>query len=185
MAYANSISLINKGFNRPLVIDGALYGMGKSAGNACTELLAMYMNEFCSRNFNINQLQEAIDIDILKEFEKKSWGYNFEYYISALNDCHPSYVQYLLAKKTLSIKSINEILQTINQVKKLTYDKDLIERLYTEYQDRIAMTSRFVKHYDNYFSIKRFYYWARGRPYWKKQRLSIVLYKKTALLLFR
>jgi len=136
MAYANSITLLNKNIDRTIAIDGSLYGMGKSAGNACTELLAMYMNELCGRNFNINQIQEAIDVDILKEFEKKSWGYNFEYYIAALNDCHPSYVQYLLDKKTLSVKSVNEILSEIKTNKKLSYDKQLIENLYCEHQDR-------------------------------------------------
>jgi len=136
MAYANSITLMNKIFDRPLSIDGSLFGMGKSAGNACTELLAMYMNEFCGRSFNVHQLQEAIDVDILKEFDKKSWGYNFEYYIAALNDCHPSYVQYLLEKKTLSVKSVNEILAKITTEKKLSYDGQLIENLYYEYQNR-------------------------------------------------
>jgi 4-hydroxy 2-oxovalerate aldolase len=135
MAYANSIALMNRKPDRLIFIDGSLYGMGKSAGNACTELLAMYMNEFGGRSFNIHQIQEAIDVDIIKEFSKKPWGYNFEYYIAALNDCHPSYVQYLLDKKTLSVKSINEILLKINVEKKLSYDKQLIENIYREYQD--------------------------------------------------
>jgi 4-hydroxy 2-oxovalerate aldolase len=136
MAYANSITLINRDFSRSIMVDGALYGMGKSAGNACTELLAMYLNETGGRKFNMPQIQEAIDVDILKEFDKCPWGYNFQYYIAALNDCHPSYVQYLLGKKTLSVKSVNEILRQIPHDKKLSYDKSLIEKLYPEYQDR-------------------------------------------------
>jgi 4-hydroxy 2-oxovalerate aldolase len=136
MAYANSITLLNKNTDRVMAIDGSLYGMGKSAGNACTELLAMYMNEFCGRDFNIHQIQEAIDVDILKEFANKQWGYNFEYYIAALNDCHPAYVQHLLDKKTLSVKSINEILAKIKKDSKLSYDVQLIEDLYDEYQER-------------------------------------------------
>jgi 4-hydroxy 2-oxovalerate aldolase len=136
MAYANSIALMNREFDRAIAIDGSLYGMGKSAGNACTELLAMYMNEYCGRNFRIHQLQEAIDVDIMKEYQKKFWGYNFEYYIAALNDCHPAYVQFLLDKKTLSIKSVNEILAGIQQNRKLSYDKTLAEKLYSGYQNR-------------------------------------------------
>ncbi|MCL2764366.1 MAG: aldolase catalytic domain-containing protein [Treponema sp.] len=135
MAYANSITLMNKSLERRLAIDSSLFGMGKSAGNVCTELLAMYMNEFFERNFNIHQIQEAIDVDILKEHDKKYWGYNFEYYIAALNDCHPSYVQYLLKEKTLSVKSVNEILKKIENDKKLSYEEKLIEKLYNEYQD--------------------------------------------------
>jgi 4-hydroxy 2-oxovalerate aldolase len=136
MAYANSIVLLNRAFDRTIMIDGSLYGMGKSAGNACTELLAMYMNEFCGRDFNINQLQEAIDVDILKEYQKKQWGYNFEYYIAALNDCHPSYVQYLIDQRTLSVKAINEIVGVIQPDNKLSFDKKLIEKLYYEYQNK-------------------------------------------------
>ena len=135
MAYANSITLMNRKLDRPLSIDGSLYGMGKSAGNACTELLAMYMNEFCGRNFDMHQIQEVIDVDILKEFTKKQWGYNFEYYIAALNNCHPSYVQYLLNKKTLSVKSVNELLAGIQPEKKLSYSEQLIASLYRKYQE--------------------------------------------------
>jgi len=155
MAYANSITLMNKIFDRRLSVDSSLFGMGKSAGNACTELLAMYMNEFCGRNFNVHQIQEAIDVDILKEFDKKAWGYNFEYYIAALNDCHPSYVQYLLDKKTLSVKSVNEILANIITEKKLSYDKQLVENLYREYQDRYCDDALTIETLGNEFSNKK------------------------------
>jgi 4-hydroxy 2-oxovalerate aldolase len=155
MAYANSITLMNKVFDRTLSVDGSLFGMGKSAGNACTELLAMYMNEFYGRNFNVYQLQEAIDVDILKEFDKKSWGYNFEYYIAALNDCHPSYVQYLLDKKTLSVKSVNEILAKIITEKKLSYDGQLIENLYREYQNRYCDDTLAIEYLKKEFLNKK------------------------------
>ena len=163
MAYANSIVLMNKKTDRQIFIDGSLYGMGKSAGNACTELLAMYMNEFCGRNFSIHQIQEAIDVDIIKEFAKKPWGYNFEYYIAALNDCHPSYVQYLLDKKTLSVKSVNEILAKINNDKKLSFDKQLAENLYREYQDHYCDDALTVEALKNEFSNKKLLLLGPGR----------------------
>lgn len=138
LAYAIAIDVINRIKDRNLIIDGTLFGMGKSAGNACTELIAMYMNECCGKNYDINQIQEAIDIDITKEFAKKEWGYRPLFYISALHDCHPNYVTQLLGKKTLSVKQINEILEKIpaENDKKLLYDKDLCEKLYNEYQDK-------------------------------------------------
>jgi len=149
MAYANSITLLNKNLDRPITIDGTLYGMGLRAGNACTELIAMYMNECCGRNFNIHQIHEAIDVDILKEFEKKAWGYNFEHYIAALNDCHSLYAQYFLNKKTLSVKSVNEILANIDISKKLSFDERLAEDLYCKYQGRHCDDAQAVE------SIKR------------------------------
>ena len=45
MGYANGIEMINAPTKRPMLVDGTLYGMGKSAGNAPLELLAMYLNE--------------------------------------------------------------------------------------------------------------------------------------------
>ena len=137
LAYSNTIAVMEHVKNRDLSIDGTLFGMGKSAGNACTELVAMYMNERFGKHYDINQIQEAIDVDITKEFTKKQWGYRPMFYISALNECHPNYVAQLLDKKTLSVKQINEILSKLPKEndKNLLYDKELCEKLYQKYQN--------------------------------------------------
>lgn len=136
LAYSNTIAVMDNIKDRDLSIDGTLFGMGKSAGNACTELVAMYMNEKFNKHYDIDQIQEAIDIDITKEFARKEWGYRPLFYISALNEVHPSYVTQLLDKKTLSVKQINEIVRKIPTIddKNLLYDKQLCEDLYREYQ---------------------------------------------------
>lgn len=137
LAYSNTIAVMEHIKNRDLSIDGTLFGMGKSAGNACTELVAMYMNERFGKSYDINQIQEAIDVDITKEFAKKEWGYRPLFYISALNECHPNYVTQLLDKKTLSVKQVNEILSKLPTEgdKNLLYDKELCEKLYQDYQN--------------------------------------------------
>lgn len=147
LAYSNTIAVMENVKGRDLSIDGTLFGMGKSAGNACTELVAMYMNERFGKSYDINQIQEAIDIDITKEFAKKEWGYRPMFYISALNECHPNYVTQLLEKKTLSIKQINEILSRLPREgdKNLLYDKDLCERLYQEFQNTEIDDSRDIE----------------------------------------
>ena len=82
--------------------------MGKGAGNAPIELLCMYMNDNYGTHYHISQLLEAIDTNILDLYNKYHWGYALKPFIAASNDCHPNYVSYLLDKKTLSVKSINE-----------------------------------------------------------------------------
>lgn len=134
LAYANCIEVLESNVNRTIVLDGSLYGMGKSAGNAPTELLAMYMNEHNGKKYGIQQLLEAIDVTMLDLFRQMPWGYQFKFFLSASNDCHPNYVSYLQNKKSLSVKSINEILGMIEPAKKLLYDAAYIEKLYLDYQ---------------------------------------------------
>ena len=136
LGYSNCIELMERhnGCKRTLLCDGTIYGMGKSAGNAPTELLAMYMNANFGKHYDIGMLLEAIDSSLLDIFKVTPWGYTMKFFIAASNDCHPNYVSYLLDKKTLPIKSINEILKGLTGEKKLLYDKNLIEQLYLEYQ---------------------------------------------------
>ena len=141
LGYANCTELMAVNSDRELIVDGSLYGMGKSAGNACTELLAMHMNENYGGRYNLDQLLEAIDIDIMKEYAKQYWGYSFKHFIAASNDCHPDYVSNLLNKKTLSVQSINEIIAKIEPANKLTFNRDIMENLYLEYQNNIIEDS--------------------------------------------
>lgn len=134
MGYANCIAMLSNNIERLMIVDGTVYGMGKSAGNAPIELIAMHMNNFLGKKYHISQILEAIDVNISQFYSPSTWGYNMFYYVSALNDCHPNYVTYLMNKRTLSIKSINEVLSRLKGEKKLLYDKDYIENLYIEYQ---------------------------------------------------
>jgi len=134
MAYANSISMMSQNTKRSILVDGTLYGMGKSAGNAPIELLARWMNDNLNKKYHISQMLEAIDVNIKNYLPQPAWGYNLFYFLAASNDCHPNYVQYLINKRTLSIKSVNEILKNLAKEKKLLYDGDYAEFLYQEYQ---------------------------------------------------
>ena len=117
-----------------MIVDGSVYGMGKSAGNAPTELIAMHMNASLGKDYRISQMLEAIDSSIIQFYAPAAWGYNMFYYLAASNDCHPSYVAYLMDKRTLSVRSINEILGRLEGEKKLLYDKNYIESLYLDYE---------------------------------------------------
>lgn len=134
LAYSNCIELLEHPLKRRMLVDGTLYGMGKSAGNAPIELLSKYMNDYCGKSYHVSQLLEAIDVNILDIYRKTPWGYAFKFYLSASNDCHPNYVTYLQEKRKLSVKSISEILDSILPDKKLLYDADYIEQLYLQYQ---------------------------------------------------
>lgn len=135
LAYANTIEIAQEGVKRKLILDATLYGMGKSAGNAPLELVVMYYNREIGKCYDINPILEAIDMYIIKMYRQKYWGYNLQFYLSASNDCHPRYVEYLLGKKTITVKDINQIIGLIPEQNKLDYNEKVLEELYVKYQN--------------------------------------------------
>lgn len=134
LAYSNSIALINRDTDRNLLIDGSAFGIGKSAGNCPLELLTMYADQHLGGKYDTSQILEMIDTCIRNIYAEHPWGYQMQYYLCAANDCHPKYSQHLMAKKTLSIKSINDILKMIEPAERLAYNEEYIEKLYLAYQ---------------------------------------------------
>lgn len=134
LAFSNSIKFLALETEREIVVDSTVYGMGKSAGNTPSELISMHMNQRYGKQYNVNQFLEIFDTDLMAEYQRHYWGYKYNFFISAMQNCHPNYVQYLLDKKTLSVTSINEILDHIPSDIKLLYDSNYIEKAYIEYQ---------------------------------------------------
>ena len=136
LAFSNSMNFLNITTKRNVVVDATVYGMGKSAGNCPIELLSMQMNRYFNKNYDINQFLEIMDVDLMPIYQKRYWGYKYNFYISALQNCHPNYVQYLIDKKTLTVTTINELLSKLPEEKKLLYDEKYIEKLYAMHQKK-------------------------------------------------
>lgn len=134
LGYANAKVFLSCDSQRDLLADGTLYGMGKSAGNAPLELLMMYRNEKQGSSYDVSQVLEAIDNVIMEIYHKQYWGYNMFFYIAASNECHPNYVSYFMNKKTLSVRQITTLLDSLKPEKKLMYDAKYAEQMYLAYQ---------------------------------------------------
>lgn len=133
LAYSNCLSLTQVQSNRSIIIDASIYGMGRGAGNLNTELFMEYLNENENANYNLNPLLAIVD-DILDSFHKRNyWGFNLPNYISAKNNAHPNYASFLDDKKTLTVEDMENIFQLMDEEKKVGYDKNYIEELYTRY----------------------------------------------------
>lgn len=130
MGYANCIAMLSNQTERPLIVDGTVHGMGKSAGNAPLELLMMHLNRVHDGHYDINPVLELIQDTLPQFYQPPTWGYSLPYYLSALHECHPNYVAYLMDKQDLSVCAVNEILGQITGERKLLYDRFYAERLY-------------------------------------------------------
>lgn len=136
LSFSNAQELIQTSINRTLIIDSSVFGMGRGAGNLCTELLLLHLNENNRKTYCILPILEIIDEYLNPIFIKKPWGYSVPYYIASTNNCHPNYASYLTNKQTLSTKDINIILSQIPQKEKSQYNPKVIEELYLEYQSQ-------------------------------------------------
>lgn len=136
LAYANTITFIEQSLNydsREVIVDGTLYGMGKSAGNAPIELIGRYLISK-GYSYKIHPMLEAIEESVKEVYQVSPWGYKTMFYLSSENYCHPNYVSYFENKGSLSVSNIDELLSYIEpKEKKLLYDKELAEKLYQEY----------------------------------------------------
>lgn len=133
MSYSSAIDILDIETNREVIIDSTLFGIGKGCGNLNTELIADYLNKYHGKTYDMLQILETIDLEILKIKQICDWGYSFSGFLAASNQCHPKYVKYLVDKKTLSVKSINQILCKLDGLK-TEFKKPLIEKLYFEFQ---------------------------------------------------
>lgn len=134
LSFSNAQILMELDTSRRIYIDSSVYGMGRGAGNLCTELITKYLNDNYSYNYNLLPILEIIDEHLMTVFIKSPWGYSVPFYIASINNCHPNYASYLLDKQTISVKDIHNILISMEDDKRAFYNKNYIEELYLNYQ---------------------------------------------------
>lgn len=134
LSFSNAQELILMNSEREMIIDSSVLGIGRGAGNLCTELLTQYINENIENRYDLIPILEIMDEHIMPIYAAHPWGYSAPYYIAAINSCHPNYATWLMGMQTLCIKDISAIIKGIPVEKRHLFDKELIDRLYLEYQ---------------------------------------------------
>lgn len=134
MSFSNAIELIKVHAEREVIIDASVFGMGRGAGNLCTELIMDYFNKAVENTYDIVPVLEIYDEHINKILLNYKWGYSLPYFIASTKNCHPNYATHLINKRTISIKQISNLLSKMDEDKKSIYDKNYIEEIYLEFQ---------------------------------------------------
>lgn len=135
MSYANAQGISEYQSSREFILDCSVYGMGRGAGNLCTELISQYENSKVAGRYEMTPIYEILDNYIYPIFLEISWGYNVHYYIAAVHRCHPNYASFLLNKQTLTMNEVDLILKNIPKENRYIYNKKLIETQYYNFQN--------------------------------------------------
>jgi 4-hydroxy 2-oxovalerate aldolase len=135
LSFSNAQELIKHSGKRDLIIDASILGMGRGAGNLCTEIITQYINENIQYLYRTELLIELGDEYISPISYVHPWGYNAGYFLAATNNCHPNYVGFLMNKQTLNVQQIYQIVKKIPAEERSLYNEKLIDSLYIRFQE--------------------------------------------------
>ena len=135
LSFSNAQALLRVYSLRDVIIDASVLGMGRGAGNLCTELITQYINESNGYRYDVFPLLEIVDKYLEKIKRDKPWGYSIPYFIAAINQCHPNYATFFMNKQTININDIEKIILCIKKEKRAIFDREYVSRLYDEYQE--------------------------------------------------
>ena len=106
-------------------LDSTINGMGRGAGNTCTEDLLYFVSKN-RKNFKISKFEKYIEENFSNLKKKFNWGSNIFYKLSALYNIHPTYIQELLKDKRHSKEEKLNIIEFLKINKSETYSKKLL-----------------------------------------------------------
>ena len=112
-ALAETMIILAKDSGRDVIVDGSLFGMGRGAGNASTELLASYLNEHHGAQYNIPVLLDTIQkyIDPLRDHIH--WGYDLPMFVCGTEHAHVDNVYYLAKNTDCTARGMYEVIKTM------------------------------------------------------------------------
>ena len=132
LAYSNALAFISFNAKHDIMLDASIMGMGKGAGNVCTELI---MESLISegKQYKTSYLYDAISEYFSKIIKQYSWGYSLDYYLSSLYSCTPSYIKIFLQDKRITTDDLIELLKTIPEEKKAACDRKFAKEHLEQY----------------------------------------------------
>jgi 4-hydroxy 2-oxovalerate aldolase len=119
---------------RNIMIDSSLCGMGRGAGNAPTELVANFLNQKYHKNYDMNEIFDAIDMYMPPFQEKYIWGYSTPNCIAGMFQCHVNNIAYLLKNHRTNSRDMHNIIDSLSVEDRRKYDYDLLETKYLDNQ---------------------------------------------------
>ena len=140
-ALAERMIELSEECNRDIIVDGSLFGMGRGAGNAKTELLADYINKNCGGNYKIQKLLETIDRYITPLLKDIKWGYDLPMYICGTKHSHVDNVYHLENEYRCTANEMYDVIEKLTVQQRTRYgigysktDFSVLDKAYSEYK---------------------------------------------------
>ncbi len=113
LAFANSLQLIGSVFNRDIMIDCSVFGIGRGSGNLNTELIIHYLNTAKEKDYKLIPILELMD-NTLTDCFNIDFKTKTVYFLSAIYNCHPGYASFFL-EKNLALINIESLFRNMEE----------------------------------------------------------------------
>ncbi len=184
LSFSNAQELMKLHTKRQIIIDSSVFGMGRGAGNLCSELITQYVNDNIAVKYDVVPLLRIIDEHLTVIKAENPWGYTAPYYIAAVHCCHPDYASFLMNKQTLSINDIDKIIQSIPTENRGTYDKDYIKEAYVKYQEHYIDDKESLEKLKDRFSGKNILLLGPGKTIYSEQdKIKDIIAKENPIII--
>lgn len=137
MAVSNSIKFINLGKSRKISVDVTVFGMGRGAGNAGTEIIMQYLNSKKEKKYNIPIVIEIFNKYLLGIYKNFYWGYSAECFLTAQKNMNSAYIWYLNQKGIKEINVINQILDRIPNEVRYYLNIEMVDKAIKEFNKKV------------------------------------------------
>lgn len=121
-------AMLREGFERDIIIDASVYGIGRGAGNLNLEIIAKYLNEQYGKNYDVFPMLELCENYLYQIYAKEPWGYSIPYYLAAKYECNPAYAKYYRLQLGLNDKDIGQIFTKLTAVERIIFSTKTASR---------------------------------------------------------
>lgn len=125
---------------RDIIVDGSLFGMGRGAGNAKTEILADYINKHCGGKYDLQKLLLTIDTYITPILGDVKWGYDLPMYVCGTKHSHVDNVYHLSKQYGCTANEMYDVIERLTPQQRTRYGKgysktdfSVLDAAYKEY----------------------------------------------------
>ena len=140
-ALAERMIELSEETGRDVIVDGSLFGMGRGAGNAKTELLADYINKHCNGHYDLHKLLLTIDTYITPVLGDIHWGYDLPMYVCGTKHSHVDNVYHLKNTFNCTANEMYDVVEMLSLQQRTRYgtgysktDFSVIDEIFDSYK---------------------------------------------------
>jgi len=139
MAYSNALTFMGYNAKHNVMLDASIMGIGKGAGNLCTELIeADLIKE--GKQYNSTVIYDSISEYFAAQQKLTPWGYSLDYYLASLYSCTPSYIKIFTQDERVTTDILVDLIKTIPEEKKASCDRTFAAKHLQKYFNKGLMS---------------------------------------------